>query len=131
MAFVYIYNFLQITNGAWNQYLRTVLQFTSTDLNMINVASSVLLYVGVVVYKTYMLAWSWRSVYFISTLLNLFFSALQLSLIANITFGISPFFFALGDTALQTFIDGITFLPVTIMVRYVILCYVIFSLRLL
>ena len=119
LAFIYIYNVLQIGNGAWNQYLRTILHFTSTQINMISIVSSVLLYVGVVSYKTYMLSWSWRYLYFSTTLINLFFSVMQLSLIANITFGLSPFFFALGDDALSTFIDGIQFLPQTIMVCHV------------
>ena len=117
LSFVYIYNALQIGNGAWNQYLRTVLHFTSTQLNLIIIVSGVLLYVGVVAYKTYMITWSWRLVYIITTIINLCFSIMQLSLIANIRFGLSPFFFALGYDALSTFIMGIQFLPVTIMVR--------------
>ena len=43
------------------------------------------------------------------------FSALQLLLIQGKTFGLPPFWFALGDDAFADFIGGIQFLPTTIM----------------
>jgi len=119
MAFVYIYNVLQIGNAAWNQYLKTTLEFTSTQINLIYIISSVLLYLGIITYKYFMINWSWRLVYVLCTLLNGFFSAMQILLILDITFGLSPFLFALGDDAFAEFIAGIQFLPTTIMVR----CY--------
>ena len=48
-------------------------------------------------------------------MLNGIFSALQILLIKGITFGLSPFLFALGDDAFADFIGGIQFLPTTIM----------------
>jgi len=50
-----------------------------------------------------------------TTLLNGFFSMLQVCLIKGFTFGLSPFLFALGDDAFADFISGIQFLPTTIM----------------
>ena len=116
MAFVYIYNVLQIGNAAWNQYLKTTLEFTSTQINLIYIASSVLLYLGIITYKYFMMNWSWRLVYVICTLLNGVFSALQILLILGITFGIPNFAFALGDDAFAEFLAGVQFLPSTIMV---------------
>jgi hypothetical protein len=120
LAFVYIYNVLQVGNSAWNQYLRTTLTFTSTQINLIYIASSVLLYLGIITYKYFMMNWSWRLVYVLCTILNGFFSFLQILLILDITFGLSPFFFALGDDAFAEFIAGIQFLPTTIMVRHLV-----------
>eukprot|EP00534_Pseudo-nitzschia_fraudulenta_P005978 CAMPEP_0201175396 /NCGR_PEP_ID=MMETSP0851-20130426/101547_1 /ASSEMBLY_ACC=CAM_ASM_000631 /TAXON_ID=183588 /ORGANISM="Pseudo-nitzschia fraudulenta, Strain WWA7" /LENGTH=584 /DNA_ID=CAMNT_0047458549 /DNA_START=152 /DNA_END=1903 /DNA_ORIENTATION=+ len=115
LAFVYIYNVLQVGNAAWTQYLRTTLEFTSTDINLIYIVSSVLLYLGIITYKYFMINWSWRFVYIVCTILNGVFSAMQVLLILEITFGLSPFVFALGDDAFADFLAGIQFLPTTIM----------------
>ncbi len=116
LAFVYIYNVLQVGNAAWNQYLRTTLLFTSTQINFIYIASSVLLYLGIITYKYFLMNWSWRFVYILCTLLGGVFSALQILLLLEKTFGLSPFLFALGDDAFAEFIAGVQFLPTTIMV---------------
>ena len=110
MGFVYLYNLLQVSNGAWRDFSKTVLKFTSFQLNVILNVAYVLLYLGVLAYKYFFIKWSWRSVYVFTTLLNGFFSALQVLLIYRITFGLSPFLFALGDDAFAEFIGGIQFL---------------------
>eukprot|EP00978_Attheya_sp_CCMP212_P024394 scaffold76533_cov48-Attheya_sp.AAC.2 len=115
MAFVYLFNLLQVTNGAWRQFLKTVYDFSAEELNDLLTASFVLLYVGTLVYKYFMLKWSWRSVFIISIVMNGVLSLMQLSLIDDRTFGLSPFVFALGDDAFAQFVSGIQFLPTTIM----------------
>lgn len=115
LGFVYLYNVLQVGNGAWREFLRTTLGFTSSQLNAIYIASCVLLYLGILTYKYYLMHYSWRFVYIITTMLNGFFSVLQVLLIMGITFGLSDFWFALGDDAFAEFIQGIQFLPTTIM----------------
>ncbi|KAL7461348.1 hypothetical protein ACHAXS_001766 [Conticribra weissflogii] len=115
MGFVYLYNVLQVGNAAWKQFLKTVLGFTSNQLNALLIAAYVLLWLGIMAYKKFFITWSWRSVYVTTTLLNGVFSALQILLIKGITFGLSPFLFALGDDAFADFIGGIQFLPTTIM----------------
>jgi len=50
-----------------------------------------------------------------TTLVGGFFSALQILLIYGKTFGIDPFWFALGDDVFADFVSGIQFLPTTIM----------------
>jgi hypothetical protein len=67
---VYLFNLLQVTNGAWRQFLKTVYGFSAEELNELLTASYVLLYVGTLVYKYFMLKWSWRSVFIISILLK-------------------------------------------------------------
>jgi len=115
MGFVYLFNMMQVSNGAWREYLTTVLKFTSCQLNIILIVAYVLLYMGILSYKYWMINWSWRRVYMVTTILNGFFSSLQILLIRGITFGLSPFWFALGDDAFAEFISGIQFLPTTIM----------------
>lgn len=115
MAFVYLYNVLQIGNAAWKQFLKTALDFTSCQLNMLYVVSTSIVYLGIVTYKQYMIHWSWRNVYIFTTLLNVMLSSLQILLILDITFGVSYFLFALGDDVFQDFVAGIQFLPLTIM----------------
>lgn len=115
MGFVYLYNVLQVGNAAWKQFLKTVLGFTSNQLNTLLIAAYVLLWLGIMAYKKFFITWSWRTVYISTTILNGLFSALQILLIKGRTFGLSPFLFALGDDAFADFIGGIQFLPTTIM----------------
>jgi hypothetical protein len=115
LAFVYLYNVLQVSNSAWREFLKTTLGFTGTQLNLMYIAACVLLYLGVICYKYFLIAWSWRLVYIVTTLLNGLFSILQVLLILGMTFGLSNFWFALGDDAFSEFIQGIQFLPTTIM----------------
>jgi BT1 family len=115
LGFVFVYNIFQVQNSAWKEFLKTTLDFTTGQLNLIYVATCVLLYLGILVYKYGMMQWSWRMVYIITTLLNGFFSLLQVLLITGHTFGLPNFWFALGDDAFGEFIHGIQFLPTTIM----------------
>jgi len=115
MGFKFIYNVLHVSNAAWKQYLRTVLSFSSEQLNAMLVSTYALLYVGILIYKYYLISWSWRYVYFITTSVGTIFSLFQIMLIKGWTFGLSNFVFALGDEALSEFIMGMQFLPTTIM----------------
>lgn len=115
LGFVYLYNVLQVGNAAWREFLRTTLGFTSGQLNAILVVAGVLIYSGILTYKYCLIHYSWRFVYIVTTLLNGLFSVLQVLLIMGITFGLSDFWFALGDDAFAEFIQGVQFLPTTIM----------------
>jgi hypothetical protein len=61
-------------------------------------------------YKYYFIKYSWRAIYVGTTLLNAVLSLLQILLIQGITFGLSPFVFALGDDVFADFIAGVQFL---------------------
>ena len=93
----------------------TILHFTTCQLNLFLVVALVLLWVGVLTYKKFMIHWSWCKVYISTTLVNGVFSMAQVLLIYGITFGLPNFWFALGDDALSEFLAGIQFLPTTIM----------------
>jgi MFS family permease len=115
IGFVYLYNILQVPNAAWRQYLKSVLLFTSNQLNILLTVSYFLLYLGTVVYKYFFLKSSWRRIYYFGFILNAIASCGQLALIRGYTFGINPFFFALGDDAIIEFIVGIQMLPICIL----------------
>ena len=115
IGFVYLYNILQIPNAAWRQYLKSVLFFTSNQLNILLTISYFLLYLGMVVYKYFFLKTSWRRIYYLGFVLNALASCGQLALIRGYTFGIDPFFFALGDDVIIEFIVGLQMLPICIL----------------
>jgi MFS family permease len=115
IGFVYLYNILQVPNAAWRQYLKSVLLFTSDQLNVLLTVSYFLLYIGTVVYKYCYIKSSWRRIYYFGFTLNVIASLGQLALIRGYTFGISPFFFALGDDAIVEFIMGLQMLPICIL----------------
>eukprot|EP00980_Cylindrotheca_fusiformis_P003938 scaffold871_cov130-Cylindrotheca_fusiformis.AAC.15 len=115
LGFLFLYNLLQVQNSAWRQYLRTVLGFTAQELNALLVVSYIFLFIGTVAYKYLFLHASWRRVYQFCILINGFLTMMQLLLIRQRTFGLSNFWFALGDDAAQEFISGVQFLPGSIM----------------
>lgn len=115
MAFVYLYNLLQVGNGAWRQFLKTVLLFTEAQLNYLLVAAYIFLFLGTILYKECFLKASWRKVYLACISLNWVLSALQFLLIYGKTFGVSPFWFAFGDDAFGEIVQGVQFLPTAIM----------------
>jgi BT1 family len=115
MAFVYLYNILQVTNAAWRQFLSTVHGFTPANLNTLLVVSYVMLYVGTMFYKYCLLHTSWRRIYQACLVLNAVLSLLQVSLIRGWTFGLPVFVFALGDDAMAELLQGVQFLPLSVM----------------
>ena len=110
LGFLYIYNLLQVQNSAWRQFLSTVLDFTAEELNSLLVASYIFLFIGTMAYKQYFLKTSWRRVYQFCILTNGLLTCTQLMLIRGKTFGLSDFWFSLGDDAAQEFISGVQFL---------------------
>mmetsp|Transcript_24627 Transcript_24627/g.24861 ORF Transcript_24627/g.24861 Transcript_24627/m.24861 type:complete len:538 (+) Transcript_24627:111-1724(+) len=120
MAFVYIFNILQVGNAAWLQYLYTTLKFTTVEINSFFIASTILIYIGIILYKTFLLKWSWRNIYIIAGFLNLLLSGLQILLLYGINrkIGISDYVFAFGDDAMADLLAGMTFLPDTIMMAH-------------
>ena len=87
IGFLYLFNLCQVSNAAWRQFLRTVLNFSDGELNDLLVASYILLYAGTMVYKYCFLKTSWRHIFLGCILFNEFFSGLQLLLIRGHTFG--------------------------------------------
>ena len=115
LGFIFCFNLLQVGNGAWREFQRTILHFTSCQINLLGLVGNVLLYVGILMYKYFLIHYSWRKIYIFTTLANGFFSIFQILLIYGITFGLPAFWFALGDDVFIDLVEGIQFLPTTIM----------------
>jgi hypothetical protein len=118
MTFVYVYNILQIPNVAWQSYLQLDLNFPSYILGINVILGCFMTFLGIMIYKTYLVKVSWRDVYFYTALLKTFFHLCQLALIFQINqtyFHMNNYFFSLGDDVIRAFISGIQFLPIFIM----------------
>ena len=123
MAFVYIFNILQVPNVAWQSFLQLTLHFEPFILGLMVAVGSCMTFAGIVAYKYLFFRVSWRSIYVWSTILVSFFGVLQLILVAqwNITYlHMSNYCFSLGDDVISSYISGIQFLPLCIM--YMKLC---------
>ncbi len=123
MAFVYLFNILQIPNVAWQSYLQKTLHFQPWVLGLSVLLGSIMTFVGILAYKFYFFKVTWRLIYIYSMLLTTFFSLLQIVLIFqwNKTYlHMSNYCFSLGDDVITAYISGIQFLPVCIM--YMRLC---------
>lgn len=123
MAFVYLFNALQVPNVAWKSYLILDLHFEPWALGAMVILGSFMTFAGVLGYKYYFFKSSWRKIYLWSVVLTTFFSLLQLMLIFQLNvkyLHISNYFFSLGDDVITAYISGIQFLPMCIM--YMKLC---------
>jgi hypothetical protein len=114
-CFVFIYNVFQVSNSAWNNFLILGLGFGSWQIGVLTIIASFASWAGIVAYKKYFFESSWRNIYISTTALSAFFSLLQLQLISGNTLGLPALWFALGDTAVWSFILYLQFLPMCIM----------------
>ena len=116
MGFVFIYISFFVSNAAWREFLKSVLGFTANELNALMFVAGLLAFVGIVVYKFVLIKWSWRTIFFLGIIVNGVFSFAQIVLITdNIPFGLSAFWFSLGDDGVRDFVLGTQYLPMCIM----------------
>jgi len=122
MTFVYVYNAMQLSNGAWMNFLVEGLEFTAWNLGLIAIMGSIMSCLGVYVYKEYFFGSNWRIVYIWCTSLAWIFGLGQLILIfgLNEQIGIPNLLFGMGDDVLEEFFMAVQFLPMCIM--YLSLC---------
>lgn len=122
MAFVYIFNILQIPNVAWQSYLQLTLHFPAWILGLDVFLGAVMTFAGILAYKFYFFGVAWRDIYFWSVIFTAFFSLMQMILVfqLNTYIHVSNYVFSLGDDSINQLLQGIQFLPVCIM--YMRLC---------
>lgn len=77
ISFIYIYYIFQVPNSAWSNFLVVGLGFTDFELGTLTIASAVMSYLGLVIYKQYFFETSWRDIYIYTTIIGAFFSFLQ------------------------------------------------------
>ena len=122
LSFIFTYYVMQIPNQAWTNFLVIGLGFTDFDIGLLTVASTVFLWVGMIIYKRYFFNTSWRQVYIWTTALGAIFSFLQILLILGINrkLGIPDVVFAIGDTGIVYLIYAIQSMPSSIM--FIMIC---------
>ena len=122
LSFIFTYYVFQIPNQAWTNFLVKGLGFTDFDIGLLTVASTVFLWLGMIIYKRYFFETSWRSIYIWTTALGAFFSFLQILLILGINkkLGIPDVIFAIGDTGIVYLIYAIQSMPSSIM--FIMIC---------
>lgn len=113
MTFIAVYNMLMIPNAAWSNFLILGLHFSPWQLGLMFIIATVFSWLGITFYRTFLMKYSWRWVYVISTTLTVLFSIMQLCLVfrLNIKWGIPDLAFALGDDAVSSFVSAMQFLP--------------------
>jgi hypothetical protein len=122
MAFVYVYNALQLTNAAWMNFLVEGLDFTAWMIGIVSIVGSVMSWFGIMTYKRFFFASNWRIVYFWCTTLATSIALAQLILVfgLNRKLYIPDLLFSMGDDVLVEFVIAVQFLPMCIM--YLGLC---------
>ena len=113
--FMFVYNFCYISNPAWTNFLFLGLDFTNFGYGMLIFVGAVLSMLGLAAYERYFFQTGWRRLYLWVTFAVGVFSFLQVLLVLKATGPISPYVFAMGDTALQDFVQSVAFMPMCIM----------------
>eukprot|EP00755_Sulcionema_specki_P025186 Sspe_Gene.82757::Locus_54247_Transcript_1_1_Confidence_1.000_Length_2329::g.82757::m.82757 len=114
MIFIYVFNILQIGNGAWPNFLTKGLGFREEDLGLLTLAGSTMTWLGILLYRRYLIHASWRGVYLACTLVTVTFGlTLQLTLAQrrNGSFGVGDLTVAVADASIQQLSSAIRFLP--------------------
>lgn len=122
MAFVYVYNALQLTNGAWMNFLVEGLDFSAWQIGIVSIVGSIMAWFGIMTYKKFFFASNWRVVYFWCTTLASVIALGQLILVFGLhrKMHIPDIVFSMGDDVLVEFVIAVQFLPMCIM--YLGLC---------
>lgn len=62
MTFVYVYNALQLTNGAWMNFLVEGLHFSAWQIGLVSIVGSIMSWLGIMTYEKFFFASNWRIV---------------------------------------------------------------------
>jgi len=81
---IFIMSVLQVGNNAWRQYLKSTLNFSSLMINSYSIIASILLCVGMLFYKYYLIKYSWRYIFFSMIPLSILVTILQFLLLFQI-----------------------------------------------
>jgi len=122
MIFIFTYYVFQVPNAAWTNFLVAGLGFTDFEIGMITVSSTIFLWLGMIIFKTFFFQTSWRKIFIYTTGIGVCFSIMQLllTLRLNSRIGIPDLIFALGDTSVAYLMFAIQSMPASIM--FIMLC---------
>ena len=122
MSFVFIYNVLQIPNAAFSNFLLLGLGFSSLYMGILNITSTVITLVAMIIYQKFFFSIGIRAVFIWSTIAGIFISAAQVALIMrlNVDIGFPDIAFLVVLTVLSVVVATVTFVPTIIM--FVAIC---------
>ncbi|EQC35826.1 hypothetical protein SDRG_06580 [Saprolegnia diclina VS20] len=118
LSFLVLYHTLHTYNAAWGNYLTVAYNFNAFQYGSMAAIGSSVGFAGVYMYRRFLLSGGhWRFVYAFASVVIACFSVCNLLLVFRINefMGIPPYWFALGDTAVQKFAVGLQYLPSAIM----------------
>ena len=122
MSFVFLYNILQIPNAAFGNFLLLGLEFSPLYMGILNITSTVVTLVAMIIYQKFFFNLGIRQVFIWSTVAGIFISALQVVLILrlNLQIGLPDIAFLVILTVLSVAIATVTFVPMIVM--FVAIC---------
>ncbi|KAJ8579057.1 hypothetical protein ON010_g151 [Phytophthora cinnamomi] len=117
VCFLVLANALFVQNAAWGNFLKVAYDFSAFEYGALSGIGATVTFASIVVYRLHILPRyeaPWHDVYFVTGLVVAGFSLLNVLLVfqVNETFGIPPFWFAMGDAAGESFARGFQYLPV-------------------
>ena len=72
MLFIYIYNIFQVPNSSWTNFLIDGLGFSDFDIGMLTFVAAACHFVGIIIFRQFFFATSWRLIYIFTTLVGSF-----------------------------------------------------------
>lgn len=117
MIFVFTYNFLQVPNVAFKNFLVKGLGFENFELGLLLVGATVFGWLGLIIYREYFFGFSWRDIYIWTTIIGFVCSLMQIVLAYrwNQDLGIPDLYFAIGDEATAVLVEKVHSMPTRIM----------------
>ncbi|KAE9006037.1 hypothetical protein PR003_g16811 [Phytophthora rubi] len=117
VCFLVLTNALFVQNASWGNFLKVAYNFNAFEYGALSGIGATVTFASIVVYRLHILPRyeaPWHDVYFITGFVVAGFSLLNVLLVlqVNETFGIPPFWFAMGDAAGESFARGFQYLPV-------------------
>ena len=123
LSFLVFFNTCNTYNAAWGNYLQVAYHFNAFQYGSMTAIGSSVTVAGIWMYRKYFLRGNhWRSVYICTSIVIIMFAMFNIALVFRLNewFGISPYWFAVGDSAVQSFALGIQYTPSAIMWTMVI-----------
>lgn len=120
VCFLAIFNSFFVHNAAWGNYLKVAFNFDAFQYGALAAVGATVTFASIFCYREYVVhrfPSPWHYVYYVTGAVVAVFSTLNVLLMfgVNDSLGISPFWFAVGDSAVVAFARGFQYLPLAVM----------------
>lgn len=120
VGFLVLANSCFVHNAAWGNYLKVAFHFDAFQYGAMAAVGASVTFASIYCYREYVvphIASPWHCVYLVTGAVVAVFSTLNVLLVlgVNDALGVSPFWFAVGDTAVVSFARGFQYLPLAVM----------------